>query len=86
MYYAAINVQPLKDYLPQLTFKTGEQKVFDMKPFLNIGILKALKDELIYNTASISFETVESANKADIDPETLYKESYRINKPNTNSL
>ena len=76
MYYAVINVQPLNDYLLQLTFKTGEQKLFDMKPYLNIGIFKALKDESIFNTASISFDTVEWSNKADIDPETLYKNSF----------
>lgn len=86
MYYAVVNVQPLNDYLLQLTFKTGEQKVFDMKPYLNIGIFKELKDKSIFETAAISFDTVEWANKADIDPETLYKESYIINTPNTISL
>ena len=78
MNFSVITVQPLKNYLLQLTFKTGEQKIFDMKPYLDLGIFKDLKNEVMFNTASISFNTVEWANKADIDPEILYQDSYKI--------
>lgn len=75
MYFAVTDVQPLDDYLLRLTFKNGEQKVFDMKPYLNLGIFEALKDKRIFKSAKVSFDTVEWENKADIDPETLYHES-----------
>jgi hypothetical protein len=79
MYFAVTDVQPLNNYLLHLVFKNGEQKLFDMKPYLETGIFKDLKDEKIFKTAKVSFDTVEWANEADIDPETLYHESKAIN-------
>ena len=75
MFFAVKDVEPLDDYLLRLTFKNGEQKVFDMKPYLGKGIFQELKDEKIFRSAKISFDTVEWMNEADIDPETLYFES-----------
>jgi Protein of unknown function (DUF2442) len=42
-----------------------------MKPYLETGIFKELKDETILRTAKVSFDTVEWDKEADIDPETL---------------
>ena len=78
MLFSVINVQPLSNYLLHLTFKSGEEKIFDMKPYLEINIFKDLKNVKIFNTATVVFDTVEWANKADIDPETLYQDSYKI--------
>lgn len=75
MYFAVTAVKPLNNYVLHLTFKNGEQKEFDMKPYLETGIFKELKDEAIFKTARISFDTVSWVNEADIDPETLYHES-----------
>ena len=75
MFFAVKEVEPLDDYLLRLTFKNGEQKVFDMKPYLGKGIFQELKDEKIFKSAKISFDTVDWENEADIDPETLYNES-----------
>ncbi len=80
MYFAVTDVQPLDDYLLRLTFKNGEQKVFYMKPYLNISIFEALKDKRIFKSAKVSFNTVEWENKADIDLETLYYESLPYTK------
>ena len=80
MYYAVIDVTPLNNYLLRLKFKNGEEKFFDMKPYLDTGIFKELRDETIFNTAKVSFDTVEWANEADIDPETLYHESIALEK------
>jgi Protein of unknown function (DUF2442) len=75
MYFAVTAVTALKDYKLSLTFKNGEEKVFDMKPYLETGIFKELKDETLFKTVHVSFDTVEWANEADIDPETLYNDS-----------
>lgn len=74
MFFAVTNVIPLDNYQLWLKFKNGEEKIFDMKPYLEKGIFKKLKDENIFKTAKVSFDTVEWANEADIDPETLYHE------------
>ncbi len=80
MHFAVTEVTPLTEYMLRLKFKNGEEKVFDMKPYLGIGIFKTLKDETIFKTANVSFDTVEWANEADIDPETLYHESVDLKK------
>ena len=80
MYYSITKVTPLNDYLLRLKFKNGEEKVFDMKPYLETGIFKELKDETVFKTVKVSFDTIEWANEADIDPETLYHESIAFEK------
>jgi hypothetical protein len=75
MYFAVTEVTPLENYNLRLKFKNGEEKIFDMKPYLEKGIFKELKDESVFKTAKVSFDTVEWANEADIDPEILYKDS-----------
>jgi Protein of unknown function (DUF2442) len=78
MYFAVTDVTPLNNYMLRLRFKNGEEKFFDMKPYLETGIFRELKNENIFKTARVNFDTVEWANKADIDPETLYHESVVI--------
>ncbi|MEA3451946.1 MAG: DUF2442 domain-containing protein [Bacteroidota bacterium] len=78
MYFAVKDVKPEKDYFLLLTFESGEKKRFDMKPYLDIGIFKELKDLEIFNSVYKSFDTVEWCNEADIDPEILYKEGVSI--------
>ena len=68
-------VVPMPDYTLSLTFTTGEVKIFDMKPYLSIGIFKELKTESLFQTARVNFGTVEWQNGADFDPESHYSES-----------
>jgi hypothetical protein len=78
MYFAVTEVTPLENYKLSLKFKNGEEKIFDMIPYLETGIFKELKDETLFKTVRVSFDTVEWANEADIDPETLYKDSVAL--------
>ena len=75
MYFAVIAVTPLENYKLSLKFKNGEDRIFDMTPYLETCIFKELKDQVLFKTVRVSFDTVEWANEADIDPETLYKDS-----------
>lgn len=75
MYFAVKEVKPLENYYLLLTFETGEEKYFDMKPYLNIGIFKELKKLSMFNTVHKSFDTIEWENEADFDPEVLYEQS-----------
>jgi hypothetical protein len=79
MYLAVKDVKPLRDYQLLLTFENGEQRQFDMKPYLEFGIFRELKDMNLFNTVKPSFDTIEWTNQADLDPEILYKESIKIN-------
>lgn len=78
MHYTVKNVIPASDYNLILTFESGEKKVFDMKPYLEIGIFQELKNYSIFNTVKVNFDTIEWANEADIDPEILYEKSIAI--------
>ncbi len=78
MYISVKSVRPLSEYQLLLTFENGEKKIFDMKPYLDKGIYKELKDESKFKTVRISFDSIEWCNKADIDPEFLYEKSKKI--------
>ena len=75
MYLAVTDVKPMKDYLLQLTFENGEVRKFDVKPFMDNGIFKDLKDIATFNSVRLSFDTIEWSNEADLDPEILYQNS-----------
>lgn len=49
-----------------------------MKPYLEIGIFKELRDPGLFKTVKTSFDSIEWANEADFDPEVLYQKSHTI--------
>lgn len=75
MYLAVVEVKPLDDYKLELTFENREIRIFDMKPYLDKGIYKELKDESKFKSVRVSFDSIEWCNQADIDPEFLYETS-----------
>ena len=78
MYLAIKEVNPLDNYLLLLTFENGEKRQFDMKPFLDLGIFKELKDLRLFRTVKTNFDSIEWDNEADFDPEVLYQNSIKI--------
>ena len=86
MYFAVKEVKPLENYCLLLTFETGEEKRFDMKPYLDIGIFKELKNLSMFNSVHKSFDTVEWDNEADFDPEVLYEQSEKYIPKKINAL
>jgi len=79
MYLAIIGVKPLEDYKLLITFENQEKRVFDMKPYLDKGIYKELRDKKLFRTVRVSFDSIEWGNEADIDPEFLYEKSVACN-------
>ena len=75
MYLSVKEVKPLDEYKLLLTFQNGEVKLFEMKPYLEKGIFRELKNISLFKSARVNFDTVEWENEADIDPETLYEDS-----------
>ena len=75
MYLAVKEVKPIDNYKLILTFENNEVKIFDMIPYLDKGIFQELKDEKLFKTVKVSFDSIEWPNEADIDPETLYEDS-----------
>ena len=78
MYLAVKDVKPRQDYKLILTFENGEKRLFDMSPYLDLGIFKELRDENMFNTVRVGFDAIEWANEADFDPEVLYEQGLKI--------
>ncbi|MCL2792537.1 MAG: DUF2442 domain-containing protein [Spirochaetaceae bacterium] len=75
MYLSVSKVKALDGYKLELTFENKEIKVFDVKPYLDTGLFKALKDENFFKMVKISFDTIGWPNGIDLDPEVLYEKS-----------
>jgi hypothetical protein len=75
MYLSIIDVKPLEDYKLLLKFENNEERVFDIKPYLEIGKFNELKDKNLFKTVRVSFDTIEWDNGLDFDPEVLYEKS-----------
>ena len=78
MYLSIKDVKALDEYRLLLTFENEEKRIFDMKPFLEKGIFKELQDKNMFNTVKVSFDTIEWANEANMDPEMLYEDSIPV--------
>lgn len=78
MYIGTKAVKPLPDFRLLITFENGEQRVFDVTPYLDKGVFRELRDASVFNGVRVSFDAVEWANGADLCPETLYADSVPI--------
>lgn len=75
MHPRVLKVQAKNDYSLLINFDNGEEKTFDMKPYLNIGVFKELQDLDLFFSAKSFLGAVCWKNGQDLSPETLYLES-----------
>ncbi len=76
MYLSVKEVKPLKDYYLLLKFENNEEKLFDVKPYLEIGKFQELKDVNLFKSVKVCFDSIEWDNQLDLDPELLYLKSH----------
>jgi hypothetical protein len=69
------SVKPELDYHLRLTFENGEVRLFDMKPYLSIGVFRKLKAPLAFREVHASLGSVQWRGGQDLCPDTLYEES-----------
>ena len=74
MYWSVTKAKPLDDYQLELTFEAHEVKIFDMKPYLELGVFKALKDKSFFQKVRVSFGSIAWPGGIDLDPEVLYED------------
>lgn len=70
-----IDVKPIEDYQLLLTFDNKEKKIKDMKPYLNKGVFKKLKEKSVFNRVKISYGTICWDDEIDLCPDSLYETS-----------
>ena len=69
------DVKPNTNHTITLTFANGEVRCFDVKPYLNIGIFRELKDISLFKSVRPFLGSVQWKNGQDFCPDTLYLES-----------
>jgi len=69
---------PKKNYQVELQFDNGEERVFDVSPYLNKGIFTELKEPEVFYSVKAVDGTIQWQNDADFCPDTLYLESKPI--------
>lgn len=74
------SVRPLDNYRIELSFTNQERRVFDVKPYLSIGIFKELRDNAMFNGIRAFNGSIVWPNDLDLDPDTLYLDSQPIDK------
>jgi hypothetical protein len=66
------SVLPLPQHRLQIEFENGEQKLFDVTPYLEKGIFTELKDEAYFKSVKVGFSSIEWPNEQDFSKDTLY--------------
>jgi hypothetical protein len=68
-------VRPLDDYELALEFENGEHRIFDLKPYLEMGVFKRLQNRALFKTARVVAGSVEWSGEIDLSYDTLFLES-----------
>lgn len=71
MYWDVKIVKPLSDYRIYVEVEDGRKGFFDMKPYLDFGVFRELKNEHYFKQVGIQFGAVTWPHEQDIAPETL---------------
>ena len=78
MFPRVIAVSPLSDYKIEIKFNNDEIKIFDVKPYLEYGVFKELKEMSYFKNVKSENGTVVWKNGQDFCPDTLYIEGENI--------
>lgn len=72
------NVQSKENYTLLLTFDNSEQRVFDVKPFLEKGIFRELKDENKFKQVKPFLGSIQWQGGQDFCADTLYENAISL--------
>jgi hypothetical protein len=68
-------VKPNPDYTLTLLFTNDEVRLFDVKPYLDLGIFTESKDLSLFHTVKPFLGSIQWQNGQDFCPDTLYLDS-----------
>ncbi len=74
MYWDVKVAKPLADYNIYVEIEDGRKGLFDMKPYLNHGVFKELKNIDHFNQVNVFLGALTWPNQQDVAPETLVEE------------
>ncbi|MFH0785089.1 MAG: DUF2442 domain-containing protein [Pseudomonadota bacterium] len=73
-------VHPTDDFALHILFDNDEERIFDVKPYMEKGIFSQLKDPGIFKSVKPFLGSIQWINGLDFCPDTLYLESKKIAK------
>ena len=73
MYPAVKEVIPRDDSMLTVVFENGETGMLDMKPMLDFGVFRTLKNSDAFKRVHVAFDTIEWDCGVDLDPEFYAK-------------
>lgn len=73
-------VYPNQDYTIKIVFDNGEEKFFDVTPYLDKGIFRELKNQSLFKTVKPFLGSVQWKNGQDFCPDTLYMDGKSLIK------
>ena len=76
MYPSVKNVSAKNNYKLAIKFNNGKEGILDMKPYLEFGVFKKLKEPSEFKKVRVSFDTIEWASGVDLDPEFVYAKCF----------
>jgi len=68
----------LKNYRLLLSFENGEQRIFDVAPYLERGVFQRIKHPGLFSLAKVVAGSVEWPGEIDLSYDTLYLESQPV--------
>ncbi len=86
MYWDVKTVKPLPDFCIYVEIEDGRKGVFDLKPYLDHGVFRELRNVHYFNQVGILFGAVTWPNEQDIAPETLLTEMQPVDHAATFSV
>jgi hypothetical protein len=72
------DVKPSQEYTLVLTFSNGEVRLFDVKPYLDKGIFRELRELRAFNSVRPFLGSVQWQGGQDLCPDTLYQQSQSL--------
>jgi len=73
-----VEVKPNPDFSLTIKFTNGEVRRFDVRPYLEKGVFRELKDVSLFNSVKPSLGTIQWLNGQDLCPDTLYQDSQPV--------
>ena len=73
-----IKVKANPDFTLNVTFENGEQRIFDMKPYLPIGVFRQLREYSKFKKVKPFLGSIAWATEQDLSHDTLYLEGKKV--------
>lgn len=73
-----VEVKPNPDFSLTIKFTNGEVRRFDVRPYLEKGVFRELKDVSLFNSVKPSLGSIQWLNGQDLCPDALYQDSQPV--------